>query len=204
VVLVAVSRRLRYEILRRDNHTCRYCGGSAPDVALTVDHVIPTALGGTDDPTNLVTACQPCNAGKSASAPDAPLVADVAADALRWAQAMHYAASQMAEERDLRNAWHEEFEDAWNRWKTHEGKGDPLPLPDDWRDSLNSFLNARVPWFVVDDAIDIAMRRRGLDAHSVFRYMCGVIWRKADEQREKAAQRVAALDSPWDARGGDS
>ena len=28
---MAVSKRLRYEILRRDNHTCRYCGASAPD-----------------------------------------------------------------------------------------------------------------------------------------------------------------------------
>jgi hypothetical protein len=85
---MAVSRRLRYEVLRRDNHACRYCGGTAPDVALTVDHVIPTALGGSDDPSNLVTACQPCNAGKSASSADAPIVADVASDALRWARAM--------------------------------------------------------------------------------------------------------------------
>ncbi len=87
-----VSRRLRYEVLRRDNHACRYCGASAPDVPLTVDHVIPIALGGTDDPSNLVTACQPCNAGKSASSPDAPIVDDVAADALRWSKAMTRAA----------------------------------------------------------------------------------------------------------------
>lgn len=33
-----VSKRLRYEVLRRDSHTCRYCGGAAPDVKLTVDH----------------------------------------------------------------------------------------------------------------------------------------------------------------------
>ncbi|MEJ7724319.1 MAG: hypothetical protein WKF64_08445 [Ilumatobacteraceae bacterium] len=35
-----ISRRLRFEILRRDGHTCRYCGARAPDVPLTVDHVI--------------------------------------------------------------------------------------------------------------------------------------------------------------------
>ena len=32
---MAVSKRLRFEILRRDNHACRYCGQMAPDVKLT-------------------------------------------------------------------------------------------------------------------------------------------------------------------------
>jgi 5-methylcytosine-specific restriction endonuclease McrA len=32
-----IPRRLRFEILRRDGHTCRYCGAQAPDVPLTVD-----------------------------------------------------------------------------------------------------------------------------------------------------------------------
>lgn len=64
---MAVSKRLRYEILRRDNHTCRYCGASAPDVPLRVDHVTPVALGGSDKPENLVTSCEPCNSGKSST-----------------------------------------------------------------------------------------------------------------------------------------
>ena len=40
---MAVSKRLRYEVLRRDNHTCRYCGAQAPDVKLTVDNMAPYA-----------------------------------------------------------------------------------------------------------------------------------------------------------------
>lgn len=51
---MAVSKRLRYEILRRDNYACRYCGASAPDVPLRVDHVTPVALGGTDTADNLI------------------------------------------------------------------------------------------------------------------------------------------------------
>ena len=85
---MAVSKRLRFEVLRRDNHACRYCGGSAPDVTLTVDHVVPVALGGSDDPSNLVAACRDCNSGKSSVPPDAVLVSDVSQDALRWARAM--------------------------------------------------------------------------------------------------------------------
>ncbi|MFF8482376.1 HNH endonuclease [Streptomyces antibioticus] len=64
---MAVSKRLRYEIFRRDNHTCRYCGASAPNVPLRVDHVTPVALGGSDKPENLVTSCEPCNSGKSST-----------------------------------------------------------------------------------------------------------------------------------------
>lgn len=89
---MSVSKRLRFEVLRRDNHTCRYCGVAAPDVKLTVDHVIPVALGGLDDPSNLVAACGPCNSGKTSSSPDAPIVADVEQDALRWSKAMDRAA----------------------------------------------------------------------------------------------------------------
>jgi len=33
---------------------------------LQVDHVKPKAVGGTDDPKNLTTACKDCNAGKAA------------------------------------------------------------------------------------------------------------------------------------------
>jgi hypothetical protein len=65
----SISRRLRYEILKRDGHRCRYCGAAAPDVPLTIDHVIPVALGGDDLPNNLATACRDCNSGKSSVHP---------------------------------------------------------------------------------------------------------------------------------------
>jgi hypothetical protein len=110
---MAVSKRLRYEILRRDNHTCRYCGASAPDVKLTVDHVTPAALGGTDDATNLVTACGGCNAGKSSSAPDTPLVADVEQDALRWRRAMAIAAEMQQVTVDAAYDLADNIEDDW-------------------------------------------------------------------------------------------
>ena len=57
---------LRWEILKRDAFTCQYCGRSAPDVKLEVDHIIPVSEGGTDTKDNLITACYSCNRGKSA------------------------------------------------------------------------------------------------------------------------------------------
>lgn len=61
-----VARTVRFAILQRDNFTCRYCGAKAPDVRLEIDHIIPVASGGTDDPENLTTACIDCNNGKAA------------------------------------------------------------------------------------------------------------------------------------------
>jgi hypothetical protein len=56
----------RFAVLVRDDYTCQYCGRSAPEVVLHVDHRTPTALGGGDELNNLVTACLDCNLGKGA------------------------------------------------------------------------------------------------------------------------------------------
>lgn len=46
--------------------TCVYCGAPAEHM----DHVIPKAQGGSDDPTNLVPACASCNIKKGARTPE--------------------------------------------------------------------------------------------------------------------------------------
>lgn len=63
---MSLSKRTRFEVLKRDGFRCKYCGASSLSTLLHVDHVIPRAEGGPDDPANLVTACAPCNLGKSA------------------------------------------------------------------------------------------------------------------------------------------
>lgn len=59
-----LSKKLRFEVFKRDGFRCQYCGVSAPDVLLVVDHIHPVAGGGKNDILNLITACEPCNAGK--------------------------------------------------------------------------------------------------------------------------------------------
>lgn len=60
-----MSPRLRFEIFKRDDFTCVYCGRRAPSVILHVDHVQARANEGTDHPINLATSCKACNMGKS-------------------------------------------------------------------------------------------------------------------------------------------
>ena len=59
-----ISKRIRFEVFKRDKFTCQYCGRMAPDVILEVDHIKPVAKGGNNDLLNLVTSCRDCNRGK--------------------------------------------------------------------------------------------------------------------------------------------
>ncbi|WP_435597107.1 HNH endonuclease [Streptomyces anulatus] len=191
---MAVSKRLRYEILRRDNHTCRYCGASAPDVPLRVDHVTPVALGGTDTPGNLVTACQDCNSGKSSSTVDATLVANVSDDAIRWADAMKQAAANMLEQEKPKLEYQANFRAQWDRWEISEGK--PLELPGDWKPSIERFRVAGLPAWVWGDIVDTAMGYDKVLNSNKFKYCCGIAWNKVDELHAEARSVVGASAAP--------
>lgn len=62
---MAITKKLRFEVFKRDSFTCQYCGAKAPDVVLQVDHIEPASKGGADTILNLITSCTACNAGKS-------------------------------------------------------------------------------------------------------------------------------------------
>lgn len=202
---MAVSKRLRYEILRRDSHTCRYCGASAPDVSLRVDHVTPVALGGTDEPGNLVTSCEPCNSGKSSSNPDAPLVASVSDDALRWAAAMAQAADELREQQAPKVAYREAFRTAWNGWSwERDGKKESFDLPKDWKGSLDAFREAGLPQDVWPDIVEKSMTNKTVRSENLFRYCCGIGWRMVGELQERARVLVGAMPEPTGNEGIDS
>ena len=61
----AISKKLRFEVFKRDEFKCIYCGRKPPTVVLNIDHIDPVSKGGTNDINNLVTACFDCNNGKS-------------------------------------------------------------------------------------------------------------------------------------------
>lgn len=60
----SISKKTRFEVFKRDSFKCQYCGKSAPDVILEVDHIKPVAEGGKTTMLNLITACRDCNRGK--------------------------------------------------------------------------------------------------------------------------------------------
>lgn len=61
----SIPKRIRFAVFARDGFRCRYCGKTSEHVELVIDHLMPVAKGGKDEVENLVTACAPCNSGKS-------------------------------------------------------------------------------------------------------------------------------------------
>lgn len=182
-----ISKRLRYEILRRDNHTCRYCGGTAPDVTLTVDHVIPVSLGGDNKPENLVAACRDCNAGKASSNPDAPLVDTVADDALRWAAAMRRASDEI-------NGSDGEFQKVLNavqrRWKKLARGTYCDEMPSDWSGQVANFHKAGLSRDDLLAMVDAAYRKQFI--RDRWPYFYGCCRKRLSDIQERASQIVAA------------
>ena len=172
---MAVSKRTRFEVLRRDEHTCRYCGQSAPDVKLTVDHVTPVALGGSDSPANLVAACIDCNAGKSSSAPDASLVAQVSEDAVRWAAAMALAAQRAGADRDAEDEACADFRSYWREW-CFGPKEKPIyfALPGDWEYAIIRQLRSGLTLGDIKYAARVALTAERVRYGQEFRYFMGV------------------------------
>lgn len=178
---MAVSKRTRYEVLRRDNHACRYCGQMAPDVKLTVDHVTPVALGGTDNPDNLVAACVDCNAGKSSTSPDAALVEDVQQEAVRWAAAMKLAAETLTARRAALLAYVSEFESEARQYNPSM-----TYAPDDWWDTAEQFYRAGLPVSDLKYALAVAMSKSAVSWNGKWRYACGVAWSIVREMQDEA------------------
>lgn len=61
---MGISKKIRFQVLTRDDSRCQYCGRGIAEVPLEVDHRVPRSAGGTDAIDNLVTACRDCNRGK--------------------------------------------------------------------------------------------------------------------------------------------
>lgn len=177
-----VPARLRFEILRRDGHRCHYCGASADEAALHVDHVIPRALGGTNEPSNLVTACAECNGGKTSTAPDQDHVEAVDERATKWAAALQQAAEL---ERANRSTEHETvaaFYDEWRRLFRSD-----TDLQGDWELSIETFAARGLS---AEDLAYAAERTqmKGLQWGYRFKYFCGVCWRMISDRQQVALE----------------
>ena len=165
-----LSKRVRFEIFKRDDFTCQYCGAHPPQAILHVDHIFPASLGGTNDEINLLTACDGCNVGKGA----VPLsvvpisLKDRAAEVEeREAQLAGYAAvMESARERLEQDTWR-----VADALQTGASNGYSLS-------KFNSIKNFVEKLGVHDTlrATEIAWARKPYSDHQRFKYFCGVCW----------------------------
>lgn len=100
---IQVRPSLRFAIYARDKFDCVWCRSVFPPLmdgaGLVLDHLLPRSQGGSDDPTNLVTACVSCNAARQDRS-----VAEYARECTRTLGCTGYCAPCVRQARNL--AWH--------------------------------------------------------------------------------------------------
>lgn len=176
-----LSKKARFEVFKRDDFTCTYCGQKPPTVVLEVDHIVPVAKGGKNGMDNLITACFDCNRGKGAG------VLTAIPESLKdKASRVKEAEAQLKEYRKVMTAKQErEKRDAWA--VVHELFGDDChEIGKDWFRSIMRF-HERLDHLDVMYAAETARHRKysARDA-ALFSYFCGICWNMIKQGVENA------------------
>lgn len=167
----SISKKIRFEVFKRDGFACQYCGAHPPSVILNVDHINPVALGGKNDMDNYITACQPCNLGKSATS-----LAEIP-------QSLKDKAGEIAE-RELQIQGYQavmnkkrlriESEAGYVR-DVYEKFNEGYTLTDSAMVSVRKFIE-RLGVNSVVEAMEEAHTRTSVRRGKEFKYFCGICW----------------------------
>jgi hypothetical protein len=170
---IAISKRVRFEVFKRDGFECQYCGATPPGAVLHCDHIDPVANGGTNDMDNLVTACQSCNQGKSA------VLLSMVPQSLELRMAeIREREEQIAGYQGVlrlrRERIEEESQEILNRFCDHHSV-DGIPK----RDFLT--IKRFIDGIGLDDvisALELGLSKFPHNRKRSFAYFCGICWKK--------------------------
>lgn len=176
-----ISKKLRFEVFKRDGFQCGYCGAHPSEtVVLEIDHINPVAEGGANDIDNLVTACFECNRGKGAellTAVPQSLEDKAALVAERESQIRAYY-NILQEQKDRRD------EEMWSVAEIFMERFSKEEILKDRLQSIRQFLQ-HLTVFEVREAMEIACAKKYSETPA-WRYFCGICWNKiraAEERR---------------------
>lgn len=185
---MAVSKKKRFDVFKRDGFACRYCGHKPPEAVLEVDHVHPVSKGGNDETTNLITSCFDCNRGKAAG-----LLSEIPPTLAGEMERRKEAAEQVKEyNRFLKKLRKDEdaailrIAESWDSmtWRASGIEVDTRDFSNDCKRSIRTFLR-RLPEMEVVDAIEIAVAKKGFNPEvgdtQLWKYFCGICWSKIKE-----------------------
>jgi len=172
----SISKRVRFEIFKRDEFACQYCGGTPPKAVLHIDHIHPVSKGGTNDHDNLVTACQACNSGKSnillTSVPKS--LKDQAAE-IKEREEQLLGFHKIMEGKRLRVD-----EDAFRVARDLDILNDDGSVNRRDLVSIKNFIS-KLDFYSILDAAEIARAAQPWGRNSRFRYFCGICWNRIRE-----------------------
>ena len=167
----ALSKKIRFDIFKRDYFTCQYCGDTPPKVVLQVDHINPVKLGGTNEQDNLITSCQPCNIGKGAgSLSNIP-------------QSLKEKSDSTAEKEAQIKGYNKILKKKQNRlesevWQVvHVIDEDKNSISKKQFSTIKKFIES-IGLYEVIDAMEIACTKNIYHEEDRFRYFCGVCYNK--------------------------
>ena len=185
---MAASKRTRFEILTRDGYRCRYCGDTAQDGAkLKVARILPSTLGGLDDPDNLVSVCSRCEVGRSALIPNYEHVEDHVDENIKWAHAeMEVCAHRRVDPHQERDDF-DEFDRIW-RFSSSQNTIE-APRDGDWAERIWCFFNAGLN---MDDlaSLFVDVVRPDVPEHIRWERFCDAAWEEIRSRRRLARRLI--------------
>lgn len=172
-----ISKKIRFEVFKRDNFECQYCGASPPKVVLEVDHIIPVSTGGENNQENLVTSCFNCNRGKSNSPLNSvpSTLAEQAANTKEGEIQLkgYYKILKAKKQRIEKESW--QIAEIMKPGCSEDG------FSIAWLTSIKNFLR-ELNYYEVEEAMEIAVGRMPRGGYSTFRYFCGVCWNRIGDK----------------------
>jgi hypothetical protein len=181
---MSVSKRVRFEVFKRDVFCCRYCGKTPPDAVLEIDHVEAVSTGGSDDISNLVTSCFDCNRGKS-NIPLGAIPATVAEQHRRAIEVSEQIRAFNEFLMDARKEDDESIESLGRNWNDRFLDAGRYVFASGRVASARSFVR-KLPIAEILEAIELAHSRRpplGDDDERTWKYFCGICWNKIKGSR---------------------
>lgn len=170
----SLTKKIRFEVFKRDGFVCQYCGERPPSVVLEVDHLTPVSKGGTNHIDNLATSCFDCNRGKGATElTSVPQSVAERAKLARESEDQLAAMSEIVMEKTQRlknETWH--VIEIYNSELTEIDKND--------FNSIANFIEV-LGFDTVCSAMRQAASNDRIRGNGHFKYFCGICWTKIRE-----------------------
>lgn len=183
----SISNKLRFDVFKRDQFACQYCGRKPPSVVLHIDHIIAVVDGGTNDEANLATSCDQCNNGKGSR----PLTSLPKKQAINLERRMEQAKQLrmynefLLEEREREN---EIIERLGSYWFGMDHRPE-FRFPDKETEGVRPFVQ-QLPETEIMRAIAITKRKMSCITSYAYvkndswKYFCAICWRMIRERTQ--------------------
>lgn len=166
------SKKIRFDVFKRDNFTCQYCGRTPPAVVLELDHVIPKGKGGPDTIDNYITACFDCNRGKGKHTLDTTIPGvDERIKLLKEKRLQLKAFNRLIEKQEQEFAYYI----ACVIQTFHSSFPDLLPTTRFTDVTIKRFVTL-LPIAKLEEAMALACSTKPNDPEKALRYFCGICW----------------------------